>query len=34
MTQKCMRQDHVMVQAMRHKLVMDAISQDHVVEVM
>ena len=33
MTQKCMRQDHVM-EAMRHKLVMDAISQDHVAEIM
>ena len=29
---QCMRQDHVM-EAMRHKLVMDAISQDHVAEV-
>ena len=31
MTQKCMRPDHVM-EAMRHKLVMDAISQDHVAD--
>ena len=33
MTQKCMRQDHGM-ESMRHKLVTDAISKDHVVEIM